>query len=106
MREWTGREPANRGIAERSANQCSDHPFQQDYHYYYTWNFTVTSQSNTIEFEGLVSGKHTALIDELSLVATDDQIVDGSFESPSVAANSYQANPAAHLGRSRPRAPE
>ncbi len=68
-------------------------PFSSNYHYYYTWNFTVTSQSNTIEFEGLVSGKHTALIDELSLVATDDQIVDGSFESPSVAANSYQANP-------------
>ena len=68
-------------------------PFSSNYHYYYTWNFTVSTEYNTIEFEGLISGKHTALIDALSLVATNDQIIDGGFESPSVAANNYQANP-------------
>ena len=64
-------------------------PVSTSYTLYETWNFTVAAPStHTIEFLGVgpAGSDNTALIDAVSLVATDDQLINGSFESPSLPA--------------------
>ena len=64
---------------------------------------------HTIEFVGTSpqGSTSTALIDEVALAAANDEIIDGGFESPVLAANTYQVAPTAALavlrsGRRRP----
>jgi len=68
-------------------------PSSSSYRLYETTNFTVTDGIHTIQFAGVNGGNSTALIDALSLVPAADQILDGGFESPILAANTYQVAP-------------
>ena len=69
-------------------------PVGTSYRLYETSNFTVTAGTHTIEFIGMnpQGGDNTALIDVVSLAAANDQIIDGGFETPALAANTYQAD--------------
>ena len=70
-------------------------PVGTGYGLYETSNFSVATGTHTIEFLGTnpQGGDNTALIDLVSLTAAEDEIIDGGFESPVLAANSYQAAP-------------
>ncbi len=70
-------------------------PVGTSYGLYETPNFSVTTGTHTIEFLGTnpQGGANTALIDLVSLGASQDEIIDGGFESPALAANSYQDAP-------------
>lgn len=65
------------------------------YHPYATVNFAVAAGVHTIEFLGLnpQGGNNRAEIDEVSLVPTQDEILDGNFATPVLASNSYQVAP-------------
>ena len=70
-------------------------PVGINYHLYETSNFTVAAGMHTIQFVGVsaAGSSSTALIDEVTLAAANDEIIDGSFEAPVLAANSYQVTP-------------
>ena len=70
-------------------------PSSTNYYLYQTLNFTVTTGSHTVEFLGLApsSADSTALIDLTATKAVNDSLSDGSFETPVLAANSYQVEP-------------
>jgi hypothetical protein len=70
-------------------------PLDSNYRLYETSNFTVTAGAHLIQFVGMnPSGAGTtALIDEVGLAAAQDTIIDGGFETPPMAANSYQIAP-------------
>jgi hypothetical protein len=71
-------------------------PVGTSYGFYDTPNFTISTPGvHTLELLGLspASANNTALIDEVSLVSTNDEIVDGSFSAPLLPANSYQITP-------------
>jgi hypothetical protein len=70
-------------------------PLGTSYGLYETTNFTVTGGTHTIQFTSTnpQGGENTALIDLVSLTASQDQITDGGFESPVLAANAYQVAP-------------
>ena len=81
------------------AQVASITPSGASYGLYETANFMVTPQqaatATTIEFMGtnLQGGNNAALIDLASLTASPDEITDGGFEVPVLAANSYQVGP-------------
>jgi hypothetical protein len=62
---------------------------------YQSANFSVTAGVHVIELLGLApsSADSTVLVDLVSLSPVNGGIADGSFESPAVAANSYQLDP-------------
>ena len=62
------------------------------YSLYETLNFTVAAGIHTIEFLGM-SSKSTALIDDVSIVADENTLSDGSFETPALAAKNYAVTP-------------
>ncbi len=66
-------------------------PVSTSYGLYETLNFTVAAGTHNIEFLGTnpKSGNNTALIDLVSLAAAQDQITDGGFETPALAAGTY-----------------
>ncbi|MGA2257257.1 MAG: hypothetical protein ABSG53_21590, partial [Thermoguttaceae bacterium] len=70
-------------------------PVGTSYGLYETANFSVPTGTYTIQFLGTnpQGGNNTGLIDLVSLTASQDQIIDGGFESPVLAANSYQVAP-------------
>ncbi|MGO9109701.1 MAG: DUF642 domain-containing protein [Thermoguttaceae bacterium] len=69
-------------------------PVNNLYGSYQSSTFAVTTGVHTIEFLGLdpLGGDNTAFIDQVTLSA--NAIDDGSFETPSLAAGSYQFAPA------------
>ncbi len=72
-------------------------PLGISYNLYETSTFTVTAGTHSIQFIGTSAqgGNNTALIDEVALTAAEDEISDGGFETPVLAANTYQVAPAA-----------
>ena len=70
-------------------------PVGTSYGLYETSNFSVTTGTHTIQFQGTnpQGGNNTALIDLVSLAASQDEIIDGGFESPVLPAKSYQDSP-------------
>jgi hypothetical protein len=70
-------------------------PTTTAYQSYQTGNFTVTAGTHSVEFLGLnpSGGDNTALIDEVTIVPEVNSISDGSFESPGLAAKTYQYLP-------------
>ena len=60
------------------------------YDNYQSLTFTVAAGQHTIEFLGMdpLGGDNTAFIDQVSLSANG--ITDGSFESPALAAGTFQ----------------
>jgi hypothetical protein len=70
-------------------------PFSTSYSLYETTNFTVPSGTYNLQFTGLNQGggNNSALIDLVSLAPAQDQITDGGFQSPGLAAGSYQLEP-------------
>jgi hypothetical protein len=72
-------------------------PVGTGYKLYETPNFTISLPgSHTVTLLGLspASASNTALIDEVSLVSTNDLVLDGGFETPALPSNSYQVAPA------------
>jgi hypothetical protein len=69
-------------------------PTDSTYRSYQTSIFTVTAGPHTVEFVGLnpLGGDNTAFIDEVALSAAD-ALSDGSFETPSLPANTFQYAP-------------
>ncbi len=70
-------------------------PLGSTYSLYETSNFTVAAGTHTIQFNGMnpSGGVNAALIDLVSLGTVQDQIVDGNFQAPTLAANSYVVEP-------------
>jgi len=70
-------------------------PISTSYGLYETSNFTVTAGVHTIQFVGTnpQGGNNTALIDVVVIAASQDTITDGGFETPALAANTYQVAP-------------
>ena len=70
-------------------------PSSTSYGSYETLNFAVTGGIHTIKLVGMnpQGGDNTALVDAVSLTATNDQITDGGFETPVLAGNSYLVAP-------------
>ncbi len=70
-------------------------PVGTSYSLYETPNFSVTSGTHTIEFLGTNprGGNNVALIDLVSLSASQDEIIDGNFATPVLPANSSQNAP-------------
>jgi hypothetical protein len=60
----------------------------------YQMSFVATGGLHTLQFVGLnpLGGDNTAFLDEVS-ITTANSIGDGSFESPGLAANTYQYTP-------------
>ena len=70
-------------------------PVGTSYGLYETSNFAVAAGTHTVQFLGTnpQGGNSTALIDLVSLTPSQDEIVDGGFESPVLAASSFQDAP-------------
>jgi hypothetical protein len=71
-------------------------PIGVGYKLYNTPNFTITvAGMHSVELLGLSpsTANNTALIDEVSLVPTSDEILDGGFESPVLPASTYVVAP-------------
>ena len=62
---------------------------------YQTSNFTVTAGTHTVEFLGMSpsTADSTAFIDEVAITPVVDALVDGGFEQPALAANTFQTDP-------------
>ena len=62
---------------------------------YETSNFTVAAGTHTIQFLGMspASADSTAFIDQVTIVSAEDPFIDGSFETPVLAAHSYAIAP-------------
>jgi hypothetical protein len=65
------------------------------YSTYDTSTFTVSAGMHTVQLVGLnpQGGNNTALIDLVSMTAAQDVVIDGGFETPVLAANSYAVTP-------------
>ncbi len=70
-------------------------PVGTSYSLYETPNFTVAAGAHTIQLVGLnlQGGNNTALIDLVAIAPAQDQITDGGFETPTLAAGTYQVAP-------------
>ena len=70
-------------------------PASTAYTLYELPNFTVTAGEHTIRFAGLnpAGGDNTALINVVVLTLESDTIYNGSFETPTLAADSFQYQP-------------
>lgn len=71
-------------------------PVNHAYLSYESLNFTeLTDGTHTIRFQGmsLANQDSTAFISEVSVEPVDDSLLNGGFEQPMLAANSYQADP-------------
>ena len=70
---------------------------------YQTSVFTVAAGTHTVELLGLnpKGGDNTAFVDEVAITSSEDTIVDGSFESPTLAAETFQYAPTVPPGNSR-----
>jgi hypothetical protein len=70
-------------------------PVGTSYSLYETPSFTVAGGTHTIQLVGLdpLGGDDTALIDLVSLTASQDEVVDGGFETPVLASASYMVEP-------------
>jgi hypothetical protein len=70
-------------------------PLDTTYRLYQTANFTVAAGVHSIELLGVNprGGNNAVLIDEVAVTAAEDEIVDGGFESPVLASNSFQTAP-------------
>ena len=70
-------------------------PSGTSYSLYQTATFTVAAGMHTIEFLGTnpLNGQCTALIDSVSIATAENTFADGGFESPVLAAKTYQIAP-------------
>ncbi len=70
-------------------------PAGTNYGVYQSLNFSVSTGAHTITLQGTTSStaNATLLLDLATTVAVTDTISDGSFETPALAANSYQTAP-------------
>jgi hypothetical protein len=70
-------------------------PTSNTYTLYQTSNFTVAAGVHTLQFLGMTppSGQSAALLDFVAVVTTENTIIDGSFETPVLAANTYAVAP-------------
>jgi hypothetical protein len=70
-------------------------PLGTSYSLYRTLNFTAVAGPHTIKFVGVnpQGGNNTALIGEVTIETTKNVIIDGGFETPALAASSYQLTP-------------
>jgi uncharacterized protein YabE (DUF348 family) len=70
-------------------------PAGTTYESYETSNFTVAAGTHTVQFIGFnpSDGDNTAFVDEVALSSTVGSINDGSFETPALAANTFQYAP-------------
>lgn len=65
------------------------------YNTYETSNFTVTAGSHLVTLQGMsaANSTNTAFLDEVAITPVVDALVDGGFETPALAVNSYQSTP-------------
>ena len=70
-------------------------PVGTGYSLYETANFTVAAGTHTVQLVGMnpQGGNNTALINSVALAPAQDQITDGGFEAPALAAGTYQVAP-------------
>jgi hypothetical protein len=70
-------------------------PASTSYSLYDTSNFYVAAGMHTVQLVGMVpeGGNNMALIDLASVSSSNDEIIDGGFEAPVLAANSYAVAP-------------
>lgn len=70
-------------------------PTSTSYGSYQTQDFTVTTGTHTIKFVGLnpAGGDNTAFVDEVTVSPKGDSISDGSFEAPTLVANTFLVSP-------------
>jgi uncharacterized protein YabE (DUF348 family) len=69
-------------------------PASSEYGYYQTSSFTVAAGPHTVKFVGVnpLGGDNTAFVDQVALPA-GNAISDGSFETPALAATTFQYAP-------------